>query len=276
VKQGDSAQDRNPGTRGNVLTVGVLIPHATAGADHEFPLMAPGHIRTKVSRIRPPVSTSHDEVLPNSPDGLRALAMPAAINEAVSALVPGTVEVLAVASTSSGYAIGYDAESALLERLRERWDVPVCGTSMSAVSALQSRHIERISLVHPPWFGQSLNQLGAVYFRSQGFEVVDAHLADLPDDPDQIEPAMVVEWVSQHLSHRAQAVIIGGNGFRAAQAIHELEDKIGRLVLEANQVLLWSILEATKVSVDIQGFGALFDLSAVADVPLRQSRGCRP
>ena len=204
------------------VTIGVLTPHATAGPDAEFPRMAPRHVRTVVSRIRPPVSSisGHGEP-PTSPDGLRALATPAAINEAASAL-PGYVEVLAVASTSSGYAIGYDAESALLERLRERWGVPVCGTSPSAVSALRSHRVQRISLVHPPWFGRSLNRLGAAYFQSRGFEVVDAHLADLPDDPDRIEPAMVVEWVSQHVSHRAEAVVIGGNGFRAARAIHEL------------------------------------------------------
>ena len=234
------------------ITVGVLTPHAAAGADVEFSHIAPAYVRTEVSRIHPRSDP------PTVPEGLRALATPAAINEAASALLDG-VEVLAYASTSSGYAIGYDAESALRERLRERWNVPVHATSLSAVSALRSHHVERISLVHPPWFGHSLNELGAEYFQSQGFEVVDARLADLPDDPDRIEPAMVVEWVSQHLSHRAEAVIIGGNGFRAARAISELEGRIGRLVLEANQVLLWSILKGAGVSVDIHGFGSLFD-----------------
>jgi maleate isomerase len=169
------------------------------------------------------------------------------------------VDVLAFASTSSGYILGYDEESALVKRLRERWKVPVCATSLSAVSALRSRDVERISLVHPPWFGASLNELGAEYFRSQGFEVVDARLADLPDDPGQVEPAIVVEWVAQHLCDRAQAVFIGGNGFRAARAVHDLECRTGRLVLEANQVLLWSVLENAGAPVAVRGFGMLFD-----------------
>jgi maleate isomerase len=243
-----------------MITVGVLTPHAAAGPEPEFLRMAPAHVRTEVSRIPVPVSSTSDEAEPpTSLDGLRGLATSAAINQAASALLPGSIDVLALASTSLGYAVGYDAESALLERLRKRWDVPVSATSFSAVSALRSRRIERISLVHPPWFGRSLNQLGAAYFQSQGFEVVDAQLADLPQDPDQIEPAMVVEWTAQHLSHRAEAVIIGGNGFRAARAIQPLEDRVGRLVLEANQVLLWSILVSAGVSVDVRGFGVLFD-----------------
>jgi len=137
--------------------------------------------------------------------------------------------------------------------------VPVCASSLSAVLALRSRHVRRISLVHPPWFGRSLHELGAEYFRSQGFEVVEARLADLPDDPSQVEPAMVVEWVTRQLCDRAKAVFIGGNGFRAARAVHHLECRTGRLVLEANQVLLWSVLENTGAPVAVRGFGKLFD-----------------
>ena len=242
-----------------MITAGVLTPHATAGADVEFARMAPGQVRTEVARIQAPASSTVDDgELPSSPDGLRALATPAAIDEAASALFPGSVDVLVYASTSSGYAIGYDAESALIARLQERWGVPACAASHSAVAALRSHQIERISLVHPPWFGSAQNQLGVEYFAGQGFEVVDAQLADLPNDPDLIEPAMVVERVAQHLSDRAEAVVIGGNGFRAAGAIQTLEDRVGRLVLEANQVLLWSVFQSADVTVDIRGFGVLF------------------
>jgi hypothetical protein len=48
------------------------------------------------------------------------------------------------------------------------------------------RRLPVSGLVHPPWFGALLNDLGAEYFRGQGFEVVDAQLADLPDDPGRI------------------------------------------------------------------------------------------
>lgn len=219
---------------GEMLTVGVLTPHATPGPELELPDMAPGRVRVEVSRIRNVL----DEAAPKLPPG---------------------VDVLALASTGSGYALGHDEESALVKRLHERWELPVCAASRSAVAALRSRHVERISLVHPPWFGRSLNELGAEYFRRQGFDVVDARLADLPDDPARIEPAMVVEWVAQHLCHRAEAIFIGGNGFRAARAVHQLERRTGRLVLQANQVLLWSVLESAGAPVAVRGFGTLFD-----------------
>jgi maleate isomerase len=215
---------------GEMLTVGVLTPHAAPGPDVEMPNMAPGRVRVEVSRIRNAASCASGNAGSTSADGLRTQTGAAVLDEAASALP--AVDVLAFASTSSGYALGHDEELALVKRLHERWEVPVCAASLSAVSALRSRHVKRISLVHPPWFGPLLNELGAEYFRSQGFEVVDARLADLPNDPGQIEPAMVVEWVAQHLCHRAEAVFIGGNGFRAARAVHHLECRTGRLVLE--------------------------------------------
>jgi maleate isomerase len=244
---------------GEMLTVGVLTPHTAPGPDVEMPNMAPGRVRVEVSRIRNAASGTSGDAGSTSADGLRTQAGAAVLDEAASALLPPAVDVLAFASTSSGYALGHDEESALVKRLQERWEVPVCAASRSAVSALRSRHVKRISLVHPPWFGPLLNELGAEYFRGQGFEVVDARLADLPHDPGQIEPAMVVEWVAQHLRHRAEAIFIGGNGFQAARAILHLERRTGRLVLEANQVLLWSVLESVGAPMAVRGFGMLFD-----------------
>jgi maleate isomerase len=241
-----------------MLTVGVLTPHGASGPEVELPDMAPGQVRVEVSRIWNAVSCTSGNAGSTSPDGLRTQVGPAALAEAASALLPAA-DVLAFASTSSGYALGHHEEVALVQRLHERWAVPVCASALSAVSALRSRHVKRISLVHPPWFGRSLNELGAEYFRSQGFEVVEARLADLPDDPSQIQPAMVVEWVAQHLRHRAEAIFIGGNGFQAARAIHHLERRTGRLVLEANQVLLWSVLKDTGAPMAVRGFGMLFD-----------------
>jgi len=42
-------------------------------------------------------------------------------------------------------------------------------------------------------------------------------------------------------------------------AVHHLECRTGRLVLEANQVLLWSVLENAGAPVTVRGFGMLFD-----------------
>jgi maleate isomerase len=244
-----------------VISIGVLTPHAAAGPADELPDMAPGQIVTRVRRIQAPgADASAPGPPPTSPSGLRALTAPSALDEAMAALTGGPVDVIGYASTSSAYAIGCDAEAAMLERLSRRWSLPVAGTSLSAGAALRALDVGRVALVHPPWFDDQLNDLGAMYFRGQGVDVVSSESADLPNDPRLIEPGTVVEWISRHLDDDAEAVFIGGSGFRAARAIEALEERLGRPVIESNQVLLWSILALLDADIEVGGYGRLFGL----------------
>jgi maleate isomerase len=244
-----------------VIPVGVLTPHAAAGPEIELPDMAPGRVATLLSRIRAPgCDASASGTPPTTPTGLRSLTEPSALDEATAAFAGGSVDVIGHASTSTGYALGFDTEVAVLERLSQRWGLPVVGTSVSAVLALQALHVHRVALIHPPWFDDGMNELGAAYFRSQGFEVVSSESADLANDPERIDLGAMVEWICGHLGDEAESVFIGGNGFRGARAVEALEGRLGRPVLESNQVLLWSVLAETHAGFEIRGFGRIFGL----------------
>lgn len=67
-----------------------------------------------------------------------------------------------------------------------------------------------------------------------------------------------MEWISRHLHDDAEAVFIGGNGFRAARAIGVLEELLERPVIESNQAVLWSILDRVDADVEVRGYGRLF------------------
>jgi maleate isomerase len=167
------------------------------------------------------------------------------------------VQAIAYASTSTAYVLGHRDERELISRLADRWDVPVCSTSASVVDALRSLGAERLAIVHPPWFGEECNALGAAYFREQGFSVSGADLAGVSDDPALVEPEEVVEWVAGNVPGDVDAVFLGGNGFRAARAIGPLEQRLDRAVLESNQVLLWSVNEGLGTPLGVRGFGRL-------------------
>jgi len=96
--------------------------------------------------------------------------------------------------------------------------------------------VERVALVGAPWFAREYNELGTAYFASQGFRVISSQSAGLSQHPRDIEHTGVRDWTSQHVDDDAEAVFIGGNGFRAARAIDELEAALGRPVLTSNQV----------------------------------------
>src|SRR3954468_7065637 len=236
-----------------MIAVGILTPHAAAGADDEFCVMAGKDVRTRVRRI----SLLPDGSAPTSPEELRAHpvppggdapaaagerrahADPSVVDAPAAELDPRSLQAIAYASTSTAYLLGHRDERELIARLADRWHLPVCSTPASTVDALRRLGAERLAVVHPPWFGEDHNALGAAYFRGQGFSVSSADLADVTDDPALVQPAEVVEWVAENVPRDVDAVFLGGNGFGAAGAVGPLEQRLDRLVLESNQVLLW-------------------------------------
>jgi maleate isomerase len=168
---------------------------------------------------------------------------------------------VAHASTTSGYVVGHREEAALVERLSQCFEVPAVASCASAATALRTHGVGKVQLIHPPWFDKEFDELGAAYFGSLGFDTVVTKATGLPDHPARVVPRHVIEWVEQHLEDRAEAVFLAGNGFRAAGAVEELELRTGRLVLEANQALLWGILATTGTAWEVTGHGRLFGAS---------------
>jgi maleate isomerase len=236
----------------------VLTPHAALGPEAEFPTMAPGRVVTCVGRIWTDAAPVGAGAGPTTVAGLRALTAQPVLDAAAELLGRSSLDVIGYASSSSAYAIGVDAEAAVVSRLSRRLGIPVLSTCASAVEALRVLDVERIALVDPPWFDAELNELGASYFQSAGFDVVSSTSADLSRDDRQIDPAAVYEWTSRHVRSEAEAVFIGGNGFRAAGAIAALEAEIGRPVLTSNQVLLWHLLAHAGATFEVSGYGRLF------------------
>jgi maleate isomerase len=247
----------------NVIRIGVLTPHAARGPDVEFPAMAPGLIETGVARI---MSVEEAGVEANQSAAMRTVADPR-LDEAAEAFASGGFDAIGYASTSYAYGAGFAAEMAMVSRLARRVAVPVAATCASCVPALRALDVARVALVHPPWFGNELNELGAAYFQSQGMHVVSSRSARLTNDPRRIEAGAVCEWTSRHVSEDAEAVFIGGNGFRAAGAIACLETALGRPVITSNQVLLWNLLAQLGSGLRITGYGQLF-----AHLPWRGAR----
>jgi len=190
---------------------------------------------------------------------LRASTEPAALGRAAVTFRGRRLAAVAHASTTSGYIIGHREETVLVERLSQRFDVPAIASCAAAAEALRAQGVGQVQLVHPPWFDDEFDELGAAYFRSQGFDTVVTKAASLPDDPARVDPQRVIDWVEHHVEDRAEAVFLAGNGFRAAAAVEEL--RTGRLVLEANQALLWGILAATGTGWDVTGHGRLLRAS---------------
>jgi maleate isomerase len=109
-----------------------------------------------------------------------------------------------------------------------------------------------------------MDQRGVSYFQSQGLDVVYSGPADLPSDQQAIQPDQLYDWVRSHVPKNAEAVFIGGNGFRAIGVIKALEDSLDRAVLTANQVAFWCALRLSGTRAPVKSYGRIFEFDLPA------------
>ena len=82
---------------------------------------------------------------------------------------------------------------------------------------------------------------------------------DLASDQTRITPADLYGWLCGHTPADAEAVVIGGNGFRAVGAIAALEQTLERPILTANQALLWAAVKTAGGDPStVEGYGRVF------------------
>ena len=240
--------------------IGVLTPHADIGPESEFRAMAPDGISIHAARVPLGVMTPGGAMDPTiALEPVRAFADPPHVDEAVDLLAAAPLHAIAYAFTSSSYVRGAPDDAVLQARLEGRTrGIPVVITCAAAVLALRALGARRLALIDPPWFSAELTALGAAYFRSQGVEVVHAAPAGLPSGQRLVHPGQLYEWAREHVPASAEAVFIGGNGFRAVGVVRVLEEDLGRPVLTANQVAFWQALRLAGARAAVTGYGELF------------------
>ncbi len=243
------------------VRVGVLVPHADVGPESELRAMAPPSVAIHATRVPfggMAAGGAMDPTIPLAP--VRAFAEPPHVDNAAELLAAAPLDAIAYGFTSSAYVIGVEGEAKMIARLERRTrGIPVVAACGAAVEGLRVLGARRIALVDPPWFDTELNDLGRGYYESAGFEVVYSAPCGLPGGQAKITPAGLHAWVSEHVSTDADAIVIGGNGFRAVGAIVALEEDLGRPVVTANQALLWAALRVADADPgSVSDYGRLF------------------
>ncbi len=248
--------------------IGILMPHMDLGPEAEFAAMAPEGVTIHSTRVRLDVAmpgTTADPGIALEP--VRAFAAPPAIDDAAELLAAAPLHAIAYGFFSSSYVLGVEGDRDLQARLEKRTrGIPVVIPGLAAVRALRALGVRRLAVVDPPWFTADLSRLGSAYFRSQQIEVVYASPATgLPSRQMDQHPGRLYEWVRTQVPANAEAVLTGGNGFRAVGAIEALEEDLGRPVLTANQVTFWNALRAAGVRAPVAHYGRIFAEPLPAD-----------
>ena len=232
---------------GTVARFGVLTPDFDPTPESEMWAMVPRGIAIHAARVAR-----------SGGPGARFVEPPH-VDEAVDRLVELAPRAILLGYTSSSYGLGAEGDDRVRARLEQRAKgIPVIFTCLAAENALRLLGVRRISVVHPSWWSDQTNEEGRAYWRAAGFEVLQCIRMPGSRSLAEVAAADVFDFVTAHTPNAAEAVFLGGNGLRAVGAIRALEERLGKPVLSANQVLLWEALRAVGQAERVTKYGSIF------------------
>ena len=158
--------------------------------------------------------------------------------------------------TSGTIAAGYQSIKEKINKAKP--EAMVITPSTAAINALKKNNITKLSLFTP--YCKSLNEDVAKYFIKEGFTITSNAYFDIDTDTDiaKVDPEYLYETMLNMNLDEAEALFISCTNLPALNIIKRLEDKLNKIVLSSNQVLIWDTLRTLGRKDKIQGYGKLF------------------
>jgi maleate isomerase len=225
--------------------VGLIIPSVNTTTEPEFGWIAPPRISFHATRVFMDTTT---------PEALRA--MNAEVQQAARLLATLSPDVVAYACTAGSFVDGPAATRALLEEMREIVQCPVVATSAALIEALKHLGVARVGLATP--YPEDVTEAERRFLVESGLDVVSCGFLGRSGAGVRLTTAAeIVALVRRVDKKEAQAIFVSCTDLRALETVDRLERELGKPVLTSNQVTLWGILRALKVSAPLSGFGRL-------------------
>lgn len=181
--------------------------------------------------------------------------------------------VVVLAHSSSSFVGGPGWDDAVIAAMAERLAPETLATTngLDMRLALAELGMTRPFLVMPSWMTDRLVESAVAYLAGFGIHVAAAHRHVPPAPWNAIAPqdlyargmataqetASLADQVASLCPADADGVLLAGTGLRCAGIIEQLEARLGRPVVTANQASLWRALKAAGATTPIPGYGRL-------------------
>lgn len=195
---------------------------------------------------------------PTTPENLRD--MEPRLATAAALLTPGTpLSAIYYACTSASAVIGDETIDRTIGAAQS--GVPIVTPTRAARIAFTAMSARRIALVTPYIEATALPMID--YFGSHGLEITSALCFGLEDDRvmARMSPESLVAATLQADVSTADAVFVACTALPALDVVAELEARLGKPVVTANQAALWMMRHLAGLTADPGGAGGLFALS---------------
>ena len=178
------------------------------------------------------------------------------LTEVTENILPNqTLDIVAYGCTSGTIAAGIDNIINKIQLAKPNCKVTTPITS--AVNALKHLGLKKISIFTP--YPQPINEAVIKYFKNEDFDIQSFASFNLESDLDigKIDPKYLLEVLAKMDIVNSEALFISCTALPALQIIHELENRIKKVILSSNQVLIWDSIRSVGHDLSVEGYGKL-------------------
>lgn len=199
-------------------------------------------MRTDAHRLDALLDIGGDDVLGDGARELRALGVDAAV----------------WACTSGSFVFGWDGAAAQVAGVSSAAGVPATSTSFAFADALVALGLQRVAVAAT--YPADVAQRFVDFLARAGVEVVALSCKGIitAAEVGTLGREAVLDFVAANDHPAAQAVVVPDTALHTIAWLDELETRVGKPVLTANQVSVWAGLRLAGDTAPRPGLGTLF------------------
>jgi maleate isomerase len=228
------------------LSVGLIIPSGNRLTEPQFNRYMPAEVGVHVARLRMTgkFRKPFDELK-------KYLA------EAAEALSDTKPSLIVFHCTANAMENGLAHEAAIVETIEQASGCPTISTAQAITRAFDRVGIKKLVLVSP--YVKATNEQEIKYLSEAGYTVL--HERGLGLESDAYASVTPEEWkkvVKENTRADADGYFLSCTNTRMIEAIEDLENDLGKPVVNSNQATIWACLKKLGLKSSVPGLGRLF------------------
>ncbi len=213
--------------------IGLIIPSVNCMSEPQFHHFAPAELAIHVARARitgawrRPIAEMKQEIA-----------------AAAAMLADCSPDLIVYHCTDSSMREGVAGEERVVDIIRHETGIETLATSALVVEALRALAIESLVIVSP----YANNDVIARYLRERGFAVVhDVALGLTPHAFAAVSPERWLEVARENARPEADGIFLSCTNTTQIEAIADIEQSLGKLVVNSNQAVLWGCMKRLRL-----------------------------
>jgi len=227
--------------------IGLIIPSSNRLTEPQFHSYAPPGVGVHVTRLRMTGRWRKP-----------ASELKKSLAEAAAALSDTKPGVIVFHCTANSMENGLAGEADLVETIQHASGCQTITTAQAIREAFDHFAIKKLVLISP--YVKETNAHEIKYLAEAGFTVIhDLGLGLESDGYGAVTPDEWIKIVKENTRPDADGYFLSCTNTRMIEAIEELEQQLGKPVINSNQATLWACLEKLGMSHADKRLGRLFD-----------------